>query len=174
MILLFCLLAIAKFPWFFVTFVKSLFYIWLNIWLFLLNPLYANINLFSSFGISPRQIVMVQGMFFCLTLCSFLFFGLVMCLILTIMIIVIITINVLSWWYPFSLLMLMFSISSLLMVDNSIMLLLTFFCILNGCFHGNLNLSPLILVGLGIHNTNSPSMAQPIGLDMFMVEHALL
>jgi hypothetical protein len=54
------------------------------------------------------------------------------------------------------------------------MLLLNIFCILNGPFHGNLNLWPLILVGLGIHNTNSPSMAWPIGLDMFMVEHALL
>jgi hypothetical protein len=51
----------------------------------------------------------------------------------------------------FSLLMLMFSISSLLMIDNSIMLLISIFCILNGPFHGNLNLSPLILVGLDIH-----------------------
>lgn len=54
------------------------------------------------------------------------------------------------------------------------MLLLKKNCILNGPFHGNLNLWPLILVGLGIHNTNSPSMARPIGLNMFMVEHTLL
>ncbi len=44
-------------------------------------------------------------------------------------------------------------------MDNSTVLLLNFFCTLEGPFHGNLNFSPFIHVALTIHNTNSPTLS---------------
>jgi len=43
--------------------------------------------------------------------------------------------------------------------DNSTMLLLNFFCTLEGPFHYNLNFSPFIHIVVGIHNTNSPTLS---------------